>query len=328
MWKYIIKRLVVMIPVVLIITIVGFVSMDSVGDPISSYFGKGQSGGMQGHEPTPAEIERVKVALGLDKPPVVRYFLWFKNVLQGNLGYTFTGRPVSEVILERLPVSIALGLSGIIIGCLGGIILGVIMARRQYSPFDYGIGVVNYIIIAIPEVCLGLFCIVLFCTTLHWFPTFGLNSPSAIPLTGWDRFFDQAKHLVLPSLILALPTTAAWSRFQRAAYLEVMRSDYVRTARSKGLSERVVAYRHTLKNALLPISTSSGNIIMGIFGGSYIIETLFTIPGIGLLTTNAFLAFDFNLMLSTSLLTTVMGSMGLLLSDIICVIVDPRIRYE
>jgi peptide/nickel transport system permease protein len=149
-----------------------------------------------------------------------------------------------------------------------------------------------------------------------------------IPLAGWERVADQARHLALPALILSLPSMGSWARFQRAAFLEVMRSDYVRTARSKGLPEKTVVFRHALKNALLPISTASGSIIMGVFGGSYIIETLFTIPGIGLLTTNAFLEFDFNLMLSTSLLTTAMGSFGLLLSDIICVAVDPRIRYE
>ncbi|MDR2156892.1 MAG: ABC transporter permease, partial [Clostridiales Family XIII bacterium] len=164
MWKYVLKRMIVMIPIVLIITIVGFISMDSLSDPVEVYFGKGQHGGGGGRQPTPAEIERVKETLGLDKPAIVRYFSWFRNILQGDLGYTFTGRKVSEVILERLPVSLVLGVSGIFIGCFGGVILGVIMARRQYSAFDYGMGIVNYLIVAIPEVCLGMFCVLLFCT--------------------------------------------------------------------------------------------------------------------------------------------------------------------
>lgn len=329
MWRYILKRLLAVVPIVLSISIIGFISAETTSDPVTAYFGKVAGSRVStGKEPTAAEREQAKIALGLDKPAATRYLIWLRRIVKGDLGWTFTGKRVMDEIRSRLPVSLALGVSSLVIGTGGGVLLGVFMARRQYSFFDYFMGTVNYLTISIPVVCLGMFCVMFFCVTLRWFPVYGLNSPVVVPLTGMAKVLDQAKHLALPSLILALPTMATWARFQRAAYLEVMRSDFIRTARSKGLSENRIAFRHALRNALLPLAANSGGLIMGIFGGSYIIETLFTLPGIGLLTTQAFLSFDYNLMLSTGLLNAVMGSLALLISDIVCAVVDPRIRYE
>ena len=326
MLKYIIKRLIVMIPVVLFISIVGFVSANITSDPVTAYFS-----GMDkrtGREPTAEEIEQAKKALGLDQPMMVRYFKWLGRILQGDLGYTADGKLIIDEIKSRLPVSLALGISGIIIGTCGGILLGVLCARHQYSLFDYAVGAINYLLQSLPSLLTAILLVILLCQKLKWLPTFGYNSPNLVNPTRWETFLDHAKHMVIPVLCSALPNMGSWARFQRAAYLEVMRSDYIRTARSKGLNEHSVAFRHALRNALLPIANMTGGILMGAIGGSYVIETLFSLPGIGSLTTGALLAFDYNLMLSTSLLTAIMGTMALLISDITIAIVDPRIRYE
>jgi peptide/nickel transport system permease protein len=326
MLKYIIKRLIVMIPIVLAISIVGFIGANITSDPVTAYFSGRDA--RSSREPTAAEIEQAKKALGLDQPMMVRYFKWFARIVRGDLGYTATGKLIIDEITARLPVSLTLGISSIIIGIFGGILLGVLCARHQYSWFDYAVGAINYLMQSLPSLLTAILLVILFCQKLNWLPTFGYNSPNLVNPTPWETFLDHARHMLIPILCASLPSVGGWARLQRAAYLEVMRSDYVRTARSKGLDENRVAFRHVLRNALLPIANMTGSIVMGAIGGSYIIETLFSLPGIGSLTTGALLSFDYNLILSTSLLTTIMGTVGLLISDITIAIVDPRIRYE
>lgn len=326
MKRYIIKRLIVMIPIIFFLSIVGFITANLTNDPVTAYFG-----GMEARnrrEPTEEEIQQVVEAMGLNEPVHVRYFKWFSRMLRGDLGYTIDGKSVGGEILKRLPVSLWFGISSILLGTGGGIILGVFCARKQYSVFDHTVGALTYITQSLPELLTAIVLIIIFCQKLKWLPSFGYNSPNLVNPTPWRVFLDHAKHMILPIMCSAVPSMGIWARYQRSAYLEVMRSDYIRTARSKGLNENQVAFRHALRNALIPIATSSGSIIMSVFGGSYILETMFSIPGLGSLTTGALLAFDYNLMLGTSLMSIVMGTVGLLLSDIICAIVDPRIRYE
>lgn len=326
MKKYVIKRLIVMIPIIFILSIVGFVTANMASDPVTAYFG-GQSA-RDRREPTEEEIQQVVEALGLDEPVLTRYFKWFGRILTGDMGYTTDGKSVSGEILKALPVSLWFGLSSIIFGTICGIIIGVYCARHQYSLFDYAFSSASYVIQSLPDLLTAILLIMLFCQTLGWLPSFGYTSPNLVDPTPLESFLDHAKHMVLPIICSALPSMGSWARYQRAAYLEVMHSDYIRTARSKGLNERQVAYRHALRNALIPIATSSGSIIMSVFGGSYVLETMFSIPGLGKLTTGSLLAFDYNMMLGSSLMSIVMGTVGLLLSDIICALVDPRIRYE
>lgn len=326
MLKYIIKRLIVMIPIILVISVVGFITSNLTSDPVTAYFG-GRSG-RGAREPTEQEIAQAKKALGLDEPVMVRYFKWLARIGKGDLGYTADGKLIIKEIAARLPVSLWLGISGILVGTGGGILLGVLCARHQYSWFDYIVGTINYLLQSLPDLLTALLLVILFCQKLQWLPSFGYNSPYLVNPNKWQVFLDHARHMVIPVLCSALPSVASWSRFQRAAYLEVMHSDYIRTARSKGLNERAVAFHHALRNALLPIANMSGQILMSAIGGSYVIETLFSLPGLGSLTTGALLAFDTNLMLSTSLISTIMGTMALLISDITIAIVDPRIRFE
>lgn len=326
MRKYVVKRLIVMIPIIFILSIVGFVTANLTSDPVTAYFG-GQSG-RDRREPTQEEIQQVTEALGLDEPVLTRYFKWFGRMLTGDMGYTSDGKSVSAEIIKTLPVSLWFGISSIIFGTICGIIAGVYCARHQYSLFDYTFSSLSYIIQSLPELLTAILLIMLFCQKLGWLPSFGYTSPDLVNPTALESFLDHAKHMILPIACASLPSLGSWARYQRGAYLEVMHSDYIRTARSKGLNERQVAYRHALRNALIPIATSSGSIIMSLFGGSYVLETMFSIPGLGKLTTGALLTFDYNLMLGTSLMSIVMGTVGLLLSDIICALVDPRIRYE
>lgn len=327
MIKYIIKRILVMIPIALFLSVVGFVLMNSAGDPVDTYFaGMSEKNGF--HDPTPEEKEQARHALGLDQPVLVRYAKWLWRFCRGDLGYTMTGKDVWGMIKSRLPVSLWMGVSSVILGTFAGIFLGVICARHQYSVFDYAVGVVNYILQGIPELLLAVILIYIFSVKLEWFPTFGFNSPRLFNPTPWQKFIDHGWHLVLPIIIQSLPTMGSWARFQRACYLEAMNQDFVRTARSKGLSEQQVAARHVFRNALMPVANCLGGLIFGIFGSSYVLETMFSLPGLGALTTGAVLSFDFNLMLSTGMITTLMGLMGTLFSDILIAIVDPRIRYE
>ncbi len=326
MIKYIIKRLIVMIPIIFILSIVGFLSANLTSDPVTQYFGGMQ--GQKAREPTDEEIEQAKHALGLDEPVLTRYFKWCGRILHGDLGYTMTGKSVWGEIRQRLPVSLWLGISGIIIGTFGGIVLGIICARHQYSAFDYAVGIFNYLMQGLPELLTAVVLIYIFSVRLGWFPVYGFNSPRLFNATPWQKFLDHGWHLVLPIIIMSLPSMGAWARFQRAAYPEAKNQDFARTARSKGLTENQVSWRHVFRNALLPSANSLGGIIFGVFGSSYIIETMFSLPGLGALTTGALISFDYNLMLSTGLLSTVMGLMGTLFSDIFIAIVDPRIRYE
>jgi peptide/nickel transport system permease protein len=320
--------LVVMIPIVFILSIVGFLSANLTSDPVTQYFGGGMHGGRISREPTEEEIAQAKRALGLDEPILSRYFKWCTRILQGDLGYTMTGQKVWDQIVSRMPVSLWLGTSSIIFGTLLGILLGVICARHQYSIFDYAVGIFNYLMQGLPDLLMAVLLIYVFAVKLKWFPTYGFNSPRLVNPTPWQRFLDHGWHLVLPITIMSLPTMGSWARFQRAAYLEVMNQDFVRTARSKGLSERQVAARHVFRNALLPVANCMGGLIFGIFGSSYIIETMFSLPGLGALTTGALISFDYNLMLSTGLIAALMGLLGTMFSDILIAIVDPRIRYE
>ncbi|WP_108670474.1 ABC transporter permease [Peribacillus acanthi] len=317
MWKYIIRRTIQAIPLLIIISIISFLLITiAPGDPLDMYRSS------EGAEAV--DTSAIEEKLGLDKPLYIQYFNWLKLlVLDGNLGYSFEdGRPVMEKILERVPATMLL--MGVAIGFsfLIAIPIGVYSAVKKYSWFDNFLTSFTYIGIAVPSFYLALMAILVFSLKLDWFP------PSDM-MSNYDEFelMDRIKHLVLPASVLAFGLIASNSRFMRSSMLEVIKQDYVRTARAKGVPENTVIYKHALRNALLPIITILGLSLPGLFAGALFIEQIFAWPGMGRLAINAIFVRDYQVIMGTTMFAGVMVVLGNLIADILYAIVDPRIQY-
>jgi peptide/nickel transport system permease protein len=255
----------------------------------------------------------------------VQYFYWLGNlVLHGSLGYSYVDqRPVIAKILEHLPVTLEMLTLALVCTVLISIPVGVYSALRRNSAFDYAATIVAFASYGMPVFWLSIILIDVFAVHLGWFPTAGANSVGreGDPL-------DRLRHLVLPVAALTMISLAAWIRYQRGAMLNVLGEPYLRTARSKGLSERAVIVRHALRNALLPTITLLGLSLPGLFSGAYFIEYVFSIPGMGYLGINAVFQRDYPTVMALTMLTAVLVILGNLLADVAYGIADPRIRYE
>ena len=274
---YIFKRILFMIPLLLGITLVCFFVMHlAPGLPTDLQ--------TQMNPKSTVEMkERLKTMYELDKPIHQQYWSWLKKLSRGDLGISFSSdhRPVAAKIMERLPITIILEFLSLIIIIAIAVPIGVLSAVHQDSIFDKITGVFVFIGFAVPTFWLALLLMIFFGIHLGWLPISGLRSLNYEYLTPWAQFVDLAKHLVLPVFISAFGGLAGLSRYMRANMLEVIRQDYIMTARAKGLSERDVIYKHALRNALLPAITILGLSIPGLIGGSVIFETIFAIPGMG-----------------------------------------------
>jgi len=256
----------------------------------------------------PIELARIRTNWGLDKPIVVQYFYWLGNALRGNFGTSYmTGRPVISEILERLPATLLLMAATYILTLLITIPLGVISAVKKGTWFDNLVTIFSFAGMAIPAFWLGLMLMLVFSVKLHWFPAVG--------------------SLVLPVITMTIGSLAGLSRYQRAAMLEILNQDYIRTARAKGLPERVVIFKHALRNALIPIVTILGLSLPGLFGGAFIIETIFAWPGMGRLGVMAIFQRNYSLIMGIVVFSALLIMLGNLLADIGYALVDPRIRY-
>ncbi|RDU36016.1 diguanylate cyclase [Neobacillus piezotolerans] len=317
MWKYIIRRSLQAIPLLIIISIITFLLMTlAPGSPLDMYR---SSEGADAVDTTAIEAK-----LGLDQPLYVQYFKWMQLlVLEGNLGYSFEdGRPVTEKILERVPATMLLMGVSIVISFILAIPIGVYSAVKKYSLFDNFFTTFTYVGVAVPSFYLALMAILVFSLKLDLFP------PSDM-MSVYDRFdfLDRLKHLVLPASVLAVGLIANKSRYMRSSMLEVIKQDYVRTARAKGVSENKVIYKHALRNALLPIITILGFQLPALFGGSLFVENIFAWPGMGRLAVNAIFIRDYQVIMGTTMFAGVLVVMGNLLADILYAVVDPRIQY-
>ncbi len=265
---------------------------------------------------------------GLDRPLHQQYLSWFKRTLKGDFGRSFRdGRPVSVKILERIPVTLLInGLALLII--LGvSIPLGVASAAKEGSFFDHAVTFLVFIGYAVPTFWIALLALDFFGVRLNWLPVSGLSSLGADRLPIWQRLGDLSRHLILPVGVAAFGDLAGYSRYVRASMLDVLRQDYIRTARAKGLPEKVVLYRHALGNALLPLVTILGLSIPGLLGGSVIFESIFALPGMGRLFYDSVMSRDYPVIMGILVLGAALTLLGNLLADIAYALADPRIRY-
>ena len=324
MLGYLFKRILFMIPLLVGITVICFSVMRlAPGSPTDLQ--------TQMNPKSSAEMrERLRTLYELDKPLHVQYISWLKKISRGDLGVSFSSdhRPVADKILERLPVTIAINLLSLMIIIAVAVPLGVLSAVRQGSFFDKATTVFVFIGFAVPTFWLALLLMIFFGIHLGWLPISGLRSLNYEYLGAWDRLMDLAKHLILPVFVSAFGGLAGLSRYMRANMLEVIRQDYIMTARAKGLSERQVIYKHALRNALLPAITILGLSIPGLIGGSVIFETIFAIPGMGQLFYMSVMARDYPTVMGILLIGAVLTLAGNLIADVSYAAADPRIRFS
>jgi len=271
---------------------------------------------------------RLEKIYGLDKPLHTQYLLWLKRLVVLDLGNSFSmdGRPVTDKIIERVPITILINALSMFLIILIAIPIGVISASYQDSFFDKFTTVFVFIGFAVPTFWLALLLMILFGVNLGWLPISGLKSLNYEYLPAFGMLMDRAKHLILPIFVSAFGGLAGLSRYTRSNMLEVIRQDYIMTARSKGLKERVVIFKHALRNALLPVITILGLSVPGLIGGSVIFETIFAIPGMGQLFYMSVMARDYPVIMGILVIGAVLTLMGNLIADISYALADPRIK--
>ena len=303
---YLIKRIVSKIPILFGMTIIVFLILHlAPGDPVDMIVGPNV---------TPEVYQNIRTQLGLDKPLIIQYFKFLANIFQGNLGESILqGRPVLEIIKERIPVTFNLGITILIISFGLAIPAGIIAAINRNTWKDYLCMSGALLGMSMPTFWFGLLLLYFFAYKLRLFPISGYGT--------W-------KHLVLPALAMGLTDAAITARMVRSSMLEVIRQDYIRTARSKGLARQVIIYQHALKNALIPIITLLGMKIGWVLGGSVFLEVIFSRPGIGRLMINAIFARDYPVVQGAMLVLTTSIILGNMLADLLYAVIDPRIRFD
>jgi peptide/nickel transport system permease protein len=323
MFFYVIKRTLLIIPILLGITVLSFGVMHlAPGGPAEAQ--------MEFSAKASAEArERLRKLYGADQPVYIQYATWLKNFVTLDFGTAFAdGRKVKDKILERLPITLTINLLSLGLVLLIAIPIGIMSATRQYSLLDRFTTIFVFIGFSTPSFWLALLLIYLFGVQWGVLPISGIHSLDITGLTFWGRLADEANHLILPVFVSAFGGLAGLSRYVRNNMLEVMRQDYVRTARAKGLSERVVIYKHALRNALMPVITILGLSLPGMIGGSAIMETVFSIPGMGLLMFQAVLSRDYNLAMGILVPAAFLTMIGNFLADIGYAFTDPRVRLR
>lgn len=321
MKTYVVRRLLQMLPILFGTTLLIFIVIKMApGDPFS---------GLIDPRVSPQKIEELRRRYCLDCPLPLQYWGWLKQAVQGNLGYSIRFKtPVSEIIGERLGPTLALGITAEMIVFLLGIPIGVLSARYQNSWLDNVATVFAFAGISIPAFFFGLLLLRSFALGgVKLFPSSGYMTPGS-SLVGVPAFLDVGHHLVLPALALGITGIAGLMRYVRASMLEVLRQDYVRTARAKGLTDQVVIYRHALRNAFIPVITIIGLDLPTLVGGAIITESIFIWPGIGRLTYTALLERDYPVLMALNLMFAFLTMLGSLLADIGYALADPRIRYD
>jgi len=323
MIKYITKRLLLMIPMLLGISLLTLLIMHlSPGDPTSLRYGLNP-------EVSGSARAQLHELYNLDKPFIVQYGSWLKRIVTLDFGRSFLdNRPVIEKIRERLPATLLLQVSALVLIFSIAIPVGVMSAVKQNSLFDKITTFLVFIGFATPTFWLALILMRVFAFNLEWFPVSGMSPWYAEFMTPFERVRDVLWHLVLPLTTLAFTGLASLSRYVRYSMLEVIRQDYIRTARAKGLSENKVIFKHALKNALLPVVTILGMTLPALIGGSFIFETIFAWPGMGRLGYMSIMQYDYPTVMGVGIISVFLTLIGILISDILYAAIDPRIRFE
>jgi peptide/nickel transport system permease protein len=322
---YALRRLAYLIPTLLGITLVTFFIISlAPGNPVDLI----QSGVMSSSVSIESYNDMLRL-YGLDQPIHVRYGIWLKRLLTLDFGNSFLDhRPVIHKIAERLPATLVLNLVSFLLALFLAVPLGLYSAVRQYSLFDRIGGTVLYMLYSLPEFWVAVLLIMVIGVKLQWLPFIGMESIGARETGFFALLWDRLLHLILPAICLTYGSVAYLSRFVRGSTLEVIRQDYIRTARAKGLDDARIVYRHVFKNTLIPVFTLLGILLPTLISGSVILESIFSWPGIGQLFFEAVLSRDYPTVMGLSFLTAVMVLVSTLLADLLCAWADPRITYD
>ncbi len=330
MTTYILRRFLLLFPTLLGVTLLTFLLFRMVAGNAAEIRAGG--GAMGGH-PLTAEgpREQTMKILGLDKPPLVAYGGWLWNALHGDLGQSLVDRrPVADKIAERLPLTLSLMSCSLVLSYLVAIPLGVAAAIKRGQALDRGISFLVFFLYSIPSFAMALMLILLVAggDYLNLLPMHGISSVNAPEMTDLPWLWDRIQHMILPVFCLTYATLASISRYARVSMIEALSQDFIRTARAKGLSERLVIFRHALRNALIPIITLFALDLPGLIGGAIIIEEIFSLPGMGQLIFQSIDARDEFTVMGVTLVAAIVTLISYLLADILYVVVDPRISYE
>ena len=331
MRSYFVKRLLLMIPTLLGISLVSFLIIHlTPGDPALLKLGDTEQ--RSGNQLLAAQIiDETRALYGLDQPLHVQYLRWLRRLVMFDFGESLRDhRPIIDKLRERIPVSVKLSGISLLFAYLISIPVGIRSATHFHSIGDRITTVVLFGLYSLPNFWIATMAIVYLGGGDFWklFPVYGLASPNAAAWPWWQRLEDQLWHLVLPITCLTYHTLAVLSRYMRVGMIEIIRQDFIRTARAKGLGERIVVYRHALRNSLIPIVTLMADLLPALIGGSIVVETLFSIPGMGSLSYEAVYARDYPLLMAIFTLSAFLTLLGILLADLLYTLVDPRIRYE
>ncbi len=318
MGRYIIRRLVIAVPTILVISFIVFaILVLAPGDPLSSF----------GADPrVPPEVrENIRNSLGLNDPFPLRYAKWLISLLRGDLGYSFMSHePVTSLILQRLPITLAVVGVAYLISVIMAIPIGMISAVRRYSIFDHVATTVAFMGFSVPTFFTGTLLIIIFSVELHWFP---FIYDSTLQVRDLASLGQQVKQSIMPIAVLALFQTATLARYMRSEMLEHLPLDYVRTARAKGLAERIVVLRHVLRNSLIPIVTLVALGVPAVFAGAVITEQIFRVPGLGELLIRSITQTDTPVVAGLVFVFGVLVVLFNLVADVLYAVLDPRIRY-
>ncbi|HET9489177.1 MAG TPA: ABC transporter permease [Methylomirabilota bacterium] len=323
MFWYAVRRFVLAVPLLVGITFISFMVIHlAPGDPLEMQMGE------LNPESTAQAKQMLRELYGLDKPLPVQYWHWLGRLARLDFGRSFMpdGRPVLDKISERLPVTLLLNLIEMLIILVLAVPIGILSATRQYSLFDKITTVFVFVGFATPDFWLALLLMILFGVQLGWLPISGLRSLNWEYLGFWSQQWDFLSHLILPIVVATFGGLAGFSRYMRQSMLEVVRQDYIQSARAKGLSERVVIGKHALRNAMLPIVTILGLSLPGLIGGSVIVESVFAIPGMGQLMVQSVFQRDYPVIMANLVIVSVLTLLANLVADLSYGLVDPRIR--
>ncbi|MCK4947989.1 MAG: ABC transporter permease [Candidatus Aureabacteria bacterium] len=330
MKEYLLRRLLMIIPTYLGITIVTFVIIQlAPGSPVSAKLGIGES--LKDNVFNRKIIEDTKKLYGLDRPVIAQYFDWLKRSLTFDFGDSFKdNRPVMEKIAERVPVTLQINIIAILAVYLISVPIGVFSAVKHNSLADKAVTVIIFVLYSLPNFWVAILLITFLGggEYLDIFPIYGLNSYGIEGASFFNFLLDRLWHLVLPVTCLAYAGLASLSRYAKVGMLDVIRQDYILTARAKGLSEKAVIFKHALRNSVIPIVTLLAGLLPAMLGGSVIVESIFSIPGMGKLGFESILARDYPTIMGIVSISALLTLAGFLISDILYAVVDPRISYE
>lgn len=315
----IIKRLISVVPLLIGISIISFFVMHlAPGDPTALFVDPSVD---------PQELARIRSNWGLDQPVYVQYFFWLKNAVRGDFGTAYiTNRPVINLIAERIPATLLLMGTSLFFILLISIPLGVISAYKKGGLFDNVVSVLSFAGMSMPSFWLALMLMLIFSVQLNILPATGMSDPLLTDASLPERITDIARHMALPVLTMVIIGFAGLTRYVRSGTLEVLRQNYIRTARAKGLTERAVLFKHALRNSLLPLITILGMTIPDLFAGAFIIETIFAWPGMGRLGVGAIFSRNYPLIMGVVFISSFLIIIGNLAADLLYSIADPRIR--